>query len=726
MMILSRRLQDGSGGFVGIIQASIRVGYLQDLLSHVAGGPGRVVTVLLADGGIMLLAPGPAPALPVARATDRTLSGASAGLRSGSFTALSDRDHVERLYAYRTLDNAPLVVAVDTAMADVLADWTTTAWLTGVGAVLLDAAAIGVFLAVRRELRRRWAAERHGQMAERRLRLKIETIEDHAFFSLDRSGRVMTWNSGAQAIMGYAAGEILDRPLDLMLVSPDALQTEPQDTEPRAGEPGAGEPGVGEGRVSEAGPGAVAVSRAVGRWEAETECRRQDGTVFAAVVVVSAILEPDDVPAGYAVVIHDLTGQKRLERRIRMMERMDAIGQVTSGVAHDFNNLLQAQIMSLELLQERMDPSSVERELSDVALNAAEQAARLTDQLLAFSRQQMLRPSRVNLEELLVSVISLAQHTAGPNIHLCPVVARGLPAVLVDPALLQTALLNLIINARDAIDVSGTITLHAYPADAHIDPPAGSLSASGFVVLSVADTGRGMDAQTAERACEPFFTTKGARGSGLGLSMVQGFARQSGGDIRITSMPDRGTSVEIWLPCAPHVAAAADQPSPRPRPRAGHILLVDDAPDVLLVLAAFLRGAGFVVTQAGNATEALWHLRRGIRFSMMVTDFLMPGMDGMELAHQARLSRPDLPVLIISGFAHSERLSDLAPGFALLRKPFRKEDLLASVGGLLPEPPGHVEAVRRAWQERGPDAANRAEPSAANEAGTSGGSSPSS
>jgi CheY-like chemotaxis protein len=193
-----------------------------------------------------------------------------------------------------------------------------------------------------------------------------------------------------------------------------------------------------------------------------------------------------------------------------------------------------------------------------------------------------------------------------------------------------------------------------------------------------------MDRATMERACEPFFTTKGGQGSGLGLSMVQGFARQSGGDVQISSVPGRGTRVEIWLPCN---AGAKDDPvEPRSAPihLAGHILLVDDAPDVLLVLAAFMRGAGFHVTQARDARTALRHLRDGERFSLIVTDFLMAGIDGLELARQARQIRHDLPVLIITGFARNERLANLPPGFALLRKPFRKEDLLAAVSGLLP------------------------------------------
>jgi PAS domain S-box-containing protein len=693
MIVLSRRLQDKDGAFAGIVLASVRVAYLQALMARIDAGPKRLITVMQTDGHILLQAPSALATVSADGSIDQPLKTAAASMRSGTFVApygvapsavsppgslysdlpllrLAAPEPVleERLYAYRMLENAPVVVSVGTALPDVLAHWISTAWLIGISVTSLDIAAVGLSLAVRRELRRRRFAEWQAQVSERRLRLTIESVEDHAFVLLDQGGRVLMWNPGAQAMLGYAAADIVGQSIDTLFQSPALLRTEPSP---------------------------LAVSQAVGRWQAETECRRQDGSVFCAVVAVSAIFEPQDLPVGHAVIIHDLTNRRRLEQRLRLMERMDAIGQVTSGVAHDFNNLLQAQIVSLELLQAYMDPASTERELSDVALNAAEQAARLTDQLLAFSRQQMLRPSRVNLSDLLVSVVSLAQHTAGPNIRLCPIVARALPAILVDSAQLQTALLNLIINARDAITGSGAITLHAYLADNDSVPPFSRTSATGFVVLAVTDTGCGMDQATAERACEPFFTTKGAKGSGLGLSMVQGFARQSGGDIRITSMPNRGTSVEIWLPSS---APDADEPAKRPsglRVRAGRILLVDDAPDVLLVLSAFLRGAGFAITQAGNAREALWHLQRGTPFALMVTDFLMPGMDGLDLAHRARQSRPDLPVLVISGFAHSERLSVLPTGFALLRKPFRKEDLLEAVTSLLPDlqtPAGETES----------------------------------
>ncbi len=709
MVILSRRRPDRDGAFAGIILASVRVSYLQALLDRVNIRPNCVVTVMQTNGQVLVEAPSRAGRATDPSGKDASAMGASAmgasavgasamgasavgasamgapamdagvvaataRMRSGSFTAVSQSDGRARLYAYRTLDNAALVVVASTALSDVLADWVRMTWVVAVGLIIADAAAVGLFLAIRGELRRRRGAEWRATMSERRLRLKIEAIEDHAFFATDRTGRVATWNQGAETLLGFDEAAALGRPIESMLAEPETMRTDPTP---------------------------LAVSRAAGRWEMETECRRQDGGTFPAVVILSAILDRRDQPVGHSVIIHDLSRKQRMERRIRAMERMDAIGQVTSGVAHDFNNLLQAQIMSLELLRDCLDPAGGERELLDVSLNAAEQAAQLTDQLLAFSRQQMLRPSLVALGDLLVSLVALAQHTAGPNIRLCPIVARDLEPVSVDPSQLQTALLNLIINARDSITGSGAVTLHAYLADSDSSPPAGCDSETGFVVVAVTDTGRGMDQATAERACEPFFSTKG-HGSGLGLSMVQGFARQSGGDIRITSVLNRGTRVEIWLPRLTDAPAVAESPAPGHQSMTGHILLVDDAPDVLLVLAAFLRGAGFAVTQAGNAREALWHLSRGTSFTLMVSDFIMPGMDGLDLAKQARRSRPDLPVLIISGFAQTDRLSDLPVGLTLLRKPFRKEELLDAVSRLLPEASELTPADGDSWTSPGP------------------------
>ncbi len=663
VLMLSRRRQDDADGFAGIVQAGIRISNLRTQLGQIDARPAVQVAVTRTDGRSMVAAPGPgSPATSFgADGTDMALVTALAAMRrSGTYVAAPAPDHVERLYAYSRLENVPLAVTVGIATSGVLASWTRIAWLAGLSVATLDVGAIGLILATGRQLRRRRTAERLARMAEHRLCLEIETIEDRAFFSLDTGGWVTSWNRGAQALLGYRADDVLGRPLALIVGSPDIL--------PR--------------------PNAGAAGHEPHHQEVKTECRRKDGTVFSAFVVLSAVLEPGDIPAGHVVAIHDLTRQTQRERQISTMARADAIARVTAGVAHDFNNLLQAQILSLELLQERAEASSVDRELADIALNAAEQAARLTDQLLALSGQRTLRPSRVNLTELLAAVVSLARHSIGSNIGISSIVADGLPPILVDPALLQTALLNLIINARDAIDVRGTITLRGYAANIATDPPRGIMSATDFVVLAVTDNGGGMDPATAEQACEPFFTTKGARNSGLGLSMVQGFARQSGGEVRITSALDQGTTAEIWLPCASE-SQSVGEPVPPARALVGHILLVDEAADVLLVLAAFLRGSGFAVTQAANAREALCHLRRGTNFTMMISDFLLFGGDGLELAGKARQLRPGLPVLITTSCAHAERLSDLPPGFALLRKPFRKEDLLASVGALLLERPAN-------------------------------------
>ncbi len=663
MVILSRRRRDGGDAFTGVVLASIRVSYLQSLLARADEGNRRLFTVMRTDGTVLAQAGAAGSA-----AVDAALLDVTARMRSGTYSGRSSLDQVERLHAYRTLDNAPLVVVVSSQTSDVLRHWNRLVRMIGTGVALLDVASIVLVLAIRRELRRRHLAETQAKRSETRLRLRIETIEDHAFIAVDLNGRIASWNVGAQDMLGYHAAQVVGQPIERLLAEPEAIHAD---------------------------PAALDVSRAVGRWETETDGRRFNGTTFPATIVVSVILDLHDEPQGHAVIIHDLTKKRRLERRLRAMERMDAIGQVTSGVAHDFNNLLQAQIMSLELLQDRLEPDSPDRELSDVALNAAEQAARLTDQLLAFSRQQVLRPSRVDVRDLLASVIALAQHTVGPNIRLISIVGRELSAISVDSAQLQTALLNLVINARDAITGSGTITLHSYLAETGVEPPAGSVSDTGFVILAVTDTGCGMDQPTTERAIEPFFTTKGANGSGLGLSMVQGFARQSGGDIRIISAPMRGTSVQIWLPCVTDSAEIVCEPPPPPLPaRTTHVLLVDDVPDILLVMAAFLRGAGFAVTVAGNAREALWRLQRGTPFALMVTDFLMPGMDGLDLARAARRLHPDLAVLIISGFAQSDRLAQLPPGCALLRKPFRKQDFLASVARLLPRDPGDAEPAR--------------------------------
>jgi len=369
-------------------------------------------------------------------------------------------------------------------------------------------------------------------------------------------------------------------------------------------------------------------------------------------------------------------------------QKIDTIGQLTGGVAHDFNNLLMAMLGSLQLLQKRMGDDPKSQRLVDNALKAAERGSALTQRLLAFARRQELRPSVVQLPTLIAGMKDLLARALGPTVTWEENFPRGLPAVLVDPNQLELALLNLTVNARDAMPEGGVITLSASPikipaglADAPAELPQGD-----YVRVTITDTGRGMEADVLARATEPFYTTKGVgKGTGLGLSMVHGLAAQSGGVLRLFSEAGKGTRAELWLPLAVSSGAGDIEASPRVEPdrqEAGEkiaILVVEDDPLVSVGTVAMLEDLGHAVMEVSSGVEALALLSAGCKIDVVVTDFAMPGMTGLDLAVRLRKLRPTLPVILASGFA------DLGgakwPDFDLPRlpKPFRQADLAALI-----------------------------------------------
>ncbi|MDB5695136.1 MAG: hypothetical protein JWN21_679 [Sphingomonas bacterium] len=364
---------------------------------------------------------------------------------------------------------------------------------------------------------------------------------------------------------------------------------------------------------------------------------------------------------------------------LRQSQKVESLGQLTGGVAHDFNNLLTPIIGNLDLLGRRAakEPDGDERQarLIQSALEAAERARTLVQRLLAFARRQPLQPGPVGLATLLADMSSLVASTVGPEVELVIDVAPDLPPALADPNQLELAILNLAVNARDAMRDGGRLLLTACLADRAASAAAGLSGA--FLSLAVADTGMGMDAATAARAIEPFFSTKGVgKGTGLGLSMVHGLAAQLGGGMALTSAPGEGTRVELLLPIA--TGRAVEVPAPLPPVHAlnGCVLLVDDELPVRDATAAMLASLGLQVVVAASAEEAQ-ELLDGVDY--LVTDHLMPGMKGAELARLARARVPGVRILVISGYA---ALDEIPPDVPRLAKPFRVEELAASLGAL--------------------------------------------
>ncbi len=412
-------------------------------------------------------------------------------------------------------------------------------------------------------------------------------------------------------------------------------------------------------------------------------------------IVLTACPERDPTDGRFLhslAVITDVTARNRAEAALRQALKLEALGGLTSGVAHDFNNLLTVILGSLQMLSKRLPPDDARAaRLVDAALEGARRGAALTSRLLAFSRQQELSPQPLDPGRLLVALRPMLSHLLGPSIAIEEAVPPDLWTLRADRNQLELALLNLAANARDAMPGGGTLRIAVrnavVPASAtspfiglHAQPvPTGE-----HVVISITDTGAGMTEAVLARAADPFFTTKGpAKGTGLGLSMVHGFAQQSGGAMLIASRPGAGTTVELFLPrttepvaeAAPGVAGPAASEGPNAGLR---ILLVDDDPLVLAGTCGMLEELGHTCAlAASSAEEALEALRRGEAFDLLLTDHVMPGMSGVQLATQARALRAGLPILLASGFAELHEVQGLE--WPRLRKPYTLADLSAAL-----------------------------------------------
>jgi len=378
--------------------------------------------------------------------------------------------------------------------------------------------------------------------------------------------------------------------------------------------------------------------------------------------------------------------------QVHEMRKVESLGQLTGGVAHDFNNLLMAVLGNLEILRKYLlkDPRLLR--LVDGAIQGAERGATLTNRMLAFARRQELRPENVDIAKLADGMIEMLGRSLGPGIQISTMLDAGVPATRVDPNQLELAILNLALNARDAMPRGGKLTI-ATRGEWITAGDITALPSGNYVCISVRDTGIGMDEDTMKRATEPFFTTKSAgHGTGLGLSMVDGLVAQSGGAMRINSQPGAGTTIELWLPVSE--PPAADQSDAAPPPLAnGHacrVLLVDDDPMVAASTAAMLEDLGHAIVDANSAEGALQVLRRDSGIDIVITDHAMPGITGAELAAQIRRQWPSLPVVLVSGYR--ELPGDEQPDLPRLSKPYRQEELARLVAALVAERPRAFEA----------------------------------
>lgn len=396
--------------------------------------------------------------------------------------------------------------------------------------------------------------------------------------------------------------------------------------------------------------------------------------------------DPSGRPVRMTGVVSDITARKEAEMQLAQVHKMDAIGQLTGGVAHDFNNLLTPIVGSLDLLRRRTPDDEKAQRLIGGAMQAAERAATLTQRLLAFARRQALKPQPVDAGALIEGMSDLLKRSLGPTVDIALELPRHLPSVRVDPNQLELALLNLAINARDAMPGGGKLMITVASTVAE-DRNLLDLQPGRYVRIVASDTGTGMDKATLARAIEPFFSTKGVgKGTGLGLSMIYGLAAQSGGTLRIESAPGQGTAITMWLPVTDepvaHVGGSAHEPVYARI--AAKLLLVDDEEIVRTATAEMLRDIGYVVTEVASASQALAAIRGGIEIDGVVTDYLMPGMNGAQLIQELH-RKERLPVLLITGYA--AKGEDVPAGVPVLSKPFRQADLARTLNEILRQPP---------------------------------------
>lgn len=524
----------------------------------------------------------------------------------------------------------------------------------------------------REEAHRGHEASARLQETEQRFRLLVDSVVDYAIFMLDADGYVTSWNPGAQRIKGYEADEIIGQHFSRFYTEDDRRSGVPQSV----------------------------LERAVrtGKFEGEGWRVRKDGSRFWANVLIDAIVGPDGEVIGFAKITRDLTEKRNVEAQLRQSQKMEAIGQLTGGIAHDFNNLLQVVIGSLEGLQrrvgnfDRMPQGADMTRFVDNALRGAERAANLTRRLLAFSRRQALDAKPTDIGKLVSGMSELLRRTLGEAISIETVNAAELWRVSVDANQLESALLNLAVNARDAMPGGGKLTIetaHCMLDEAYVSRYEG-LEAGQYVMIAVSDTGTGMTKDVLERAMEPFFTTKDVgQGTGLGLSQVYGFVKQSGGHVRIYSEANEGTTVKLYLPRLAGDAAEDERPDRRPVPasRGGEtILVVEDDESVRTATSDMLRELGYRVVMAVDGTSALRLIGERPEIRLLFTDVGLPGgMNGRQLADAVRTSRPELPVLFTTGYARNAIVHHgrLDPGINLLSKPFTYAELADKLSRML-------------------------------------------
>ncbi|MBO9560438.1 MAG: PAS domain S-box protein [Caulobacter sp.] len=542
----------------------------------------------------------------------------------------------------------------------------TRFWASVVIDPVIDGGELIGYAKITRDISERRAADEALRESERRFQILVQGVKDYAIYMLDPDGIITNWNAGAQAIKGYTADEVIGRHFSTFYT--------PEDRE-------AGAPAV-----------ALATALREGKFSGEAQRVRKNGERFWASVVIDPIRDESGRLLGFAKVTRDITERRRVEEELEQSrealvqaQKMEAIGRLTGGVAHDFNNLLTVIRASADFLRRSDLPEDKRARYVEAIAETAERAATLTGQLLAFARRQPLQPEIFDVCARLQGLHRIIGSTIGSSVTIETDLPETEHVVEADPSQFDTAILNMVINARDAMPRGGTIRIAARMVDG-VPAVRGHAPALGaFVAVDITDDGTGMSPETLKKIFEPFFTTKPVdKGTGLGLSQVYGFAKQSRGEIDVESELGVGTTFTLYLPSADGRALTPPTTDSvlvdLSRVARRNILLVEDNEGVGKFAAGLLKELGQVVTWVGDGQAALKQLTNNRdAFDLVFSDVVMPGISGVELAQQIQRQWPDLQVVLTSGYSHviAEQGSQ---GFPLVKKPYSIDGLLAILG----------------------------------------------
>ena len=493
--------------------------------------------------------------------------------------------------------------------------------------------------------------------SEQRFRMLIQSVRDYAIYMLDETGHVTNWNSGAELIKGYTADEIVGQHFSRFYTEEDRARGEPQF--------------------------ALETALREGKYEREALRVRKDGSTFWASVVLDPIFDDEGKHVGFAKVTRDITDRKNAELELEeartslfQSQKLQALGELTGGLAHDFNNLMTVVAGSADFLLRKPDlPHAKRRQYLEAISETADRATTLTNHLLAFGRRQAIMPEVLDLNVRLDALAEVLSRTLGKNIQIDLDLTSEPARVEIDAAQLETAILNAAVNARDAMPEGGKLTLRTRPLQEN---------GQRFVALEISDTGSGMPREIVERAFEPFFTTKEVgKGTGLGLSQIHGFAAQAGGRAEIGSSEGKGTTIALILPATDKLmGAAAKGERLSSLPRGLSVLLVEDNPQVREFAEGLLTDLDCRVVSVDDAQEALERLDSE-EIDLVLSDVVMPGMSGVELARAIQRTHPDVPILLATGY--SDEIVRRGSEFAVLAKPFGAADLSQAMAALLDE-----------------------------------------